>query len=56
MAMKPLGSNSFYHDDDMRSRLEASVGGIDPVSAWSRSMRLQMRFEITEGIGDVRAI
>ncbi len=47
------GLNSFYHDDDMRNRskhaLEALVRSLP-----ERSMRLQMRFEITEGIGDVR--
>ena len=49
------GLNSFYHDDDMRNRskraLEALIRSLP-----ERSMRLQMRFEITEGIGDVRAI
>jgi type IV secretory pathway VirB4 component len=48
------GLNSFYHDDDMRNRskraLEALVRSLP-----ERSMRLQMRFEITEGIGDVRS-
>ena len=47
------GINSFYHDDDMRNRskhaLEALIRSLP-----ERSMRLQMRFEITEGIGDVR--
>ncbi|MCZ2075730.1 MAG: hypothetical protein LC130_12120 [Bryobacterales bacterium] len=47
------GLNSFYHDDDMRNRskhaLEALIRSLP-----ERSMRLQMRFEITEGIGDVR--
>lgn len=47
------GLNSFYHDDDMRNRskrgLEALVRSLP-----ERSMRLQMRFEIAEGIGDVR--
>jgi type IV secretory pathway VirB4 component len=47
------GLNSFYHDDDMRNRskhaLEALVRSLP-----ERSMRLQIRFEITEGIGDVR--
>ncbi len=48
------GLNSFYHDDDMRNRskhaLEALIRSLP-----ERSMRLQMRFEITEGIGDVRS-
>lgn len=47
------GINSFYHDDDMRNRskrgLEALIRSLP-----ERAMRLQMRFEITEGIGDVR--
>ena len=47
------GLNSFYHDDDMRNRskhaLEALIRSLP-----ERSMRLQMRFEITEGIGDAR--
>lgn len=49
------GLNSFYHDDDMRNRskraLEALIRSLP-----ERSMRLQMRFEITEGIGDARAM
>lgn len=49
------GLNSFYHDDDMRNRskhaLEALIRSLP-----ERSMRLQMRFEITEGIGDFRAM
>ena len=48
------GLNSFYHDDDMRNRskhaLEALIRSLP-----ERSMRLQMRFEIAEGIGDVRS-
>ena len=47
------GLNSFYHDDDLRNRskhaLEALIRSLP-----ERSMRLQLRFEITEGIGDVR--
>jgi type IV secretory pathway VirB4 component len=47
------GLNSFYHDDTMRNRskhaLEALIRSLP-----ERSMRLQMRFEIAEGIGDVR--
>jgi type IV secretory pathway VirB4 component len=48
------GLSSFYHDDEMRNRskhaLEALVRSLP-----ERSMRLQMRFEITEGMGAVRA-
>ncbi len=48
------GINGFYHDDGMRNRskhaLEALIRSLP-----ERSMRLQMRFEICEGIGDVRS-
>ncbi len=47
------GLNSYYHDDEGRNRskhaFEALVRSLP-----ERSMRMQMRFEITEGIGDVR--
>jgi type IV secretory pathway VirB4 component len=49
------GLNSFYHDDEMRNRskhaLEALIRSLP-----ERSMRLQMRFEITEGLGEVRSV
>lgn len=49
------GLNSFYHDDEMRNRskhaLEALIRSLP-----ERSMRLQMRFEITEGLGEVRSL
>jgi hypothetical protein len=46
--------NGFYHDDSMRRlgpehALEAPIRSLP-----ERSMRLQMRFEICEGIGDAR--
>ncbi|MEZ5398851.1 MAG: hypothetical protein R2729_04225 [Bryobacteraceae bacterium] len=48
------GINGFYHDDQMRNRskhaLEALIRSLP-----ERSMRLQMRFEISEGIGDARS-
>ena len=48
------GLNSFYHDDEMRNRskqaLEALIRSLP-----ERSMRLQMRFEIAEGVGAARA-
>src|SRR5512139_874627 len=48
------GINGFYHDDGMRNRskhaLEALIRSLP-----ERSMRLQMRFEICEGIGDARS-
>jgi len=47
------GLNSYYHDDDNRNRskhaFEALVRSLP-----ERSMRMQVRFEIAEGIGDVR--
>ena len=47
------GLNSYYPDDDGRNRskrpFEALVRSLP-----ERSMRMQIRFEITEGIGDVR--
>jgi len=49
------GLNSFYHEDDLRNRskhaLEALIRSLP-----ERSMRLQMRFEITEGVGEVRSM
>jgi type IV secretory pathway VirB4 component len=47
------GINSFYHDDDLRNRSKHSLEALIR-SLPERSMRLQMRFEITEGIGDAR--
>lgn len=48
------GLNSFFHDDEARNRskhaLEALVRSLP-----ERSMRLQMRFEITEGSGVARS-
>ncbi len=47
------GLNSYYHDDEGRNRskhaFEALVRSLP-----ERSMRMQIRFEITEGIGEVR--
>jgi type IV secretory pathway VirB4 component len=49
------GLASFYHDDEIRNRskhaLEALIRGLP-----ERSMRLQLRFEITEGIGAPRSL
>ena len=47
------GLNSFYHDDDLRNRSKHALEALIRCLA-ERSMRLQLRFEITEGIGDVR--
>lgn len=47
------GINSYYHNEDGRNRtkmaLEALVRSLP-----ERSMRMQLRFEITEGLGDLR--
>jgi len=48
------GLNSFYHDDEMRNRSKHSLEALIR-SLPERSMRLQMRFEIAEGIGAARA-
>jgi type IV secretory pathway VirB4 component len=44
-----------YHDDDTRNRAKHSLEALIR-SLPERSMRLQMRFEITEGIGGVRTV
>src|SRR5215471_17393902 len=50
---KLSGINSFYHDDNMRNRSKHALESLIR-SLPERSMRLQTRFEVTEGIGDVR--
>ena len=47
------GLNSFYHDDEMRNRSKHSLEALIR-SLPERSMRLQMRFEIAQGIGPAR--
>ena len=47
------GLNSFYHDDEMRNRSKHSLEALVR-SLPERSMRLQMRFEIAQGIGPAR--
>lgn len=49
------GLNSFYHDDEIRNRSKHSLEALIR-SLPERSMRLQMRFEITEGLGEVRSM
>jgi type IV secretory pathway VirB4 component len=49
------GLNSFYHDDEIRNRSKHSLEALIR-SLPERSMRLQMRFEITEGLGEIRSI
>src|ERR1017187_7081425 len=43
------GLNSYYHDDDMRNRSKRAFEALVR-SLPERSMRMQVRFEITEGI------
>src|ERR1700737_595791 len=47
------GLNSYYHDDDMRNRSKRAFEALVR-SLPERSMRMQVRFEITEGIADAR--
>src|SRR4051794_4567711 len=47
------GLNSYYHDDEGRNRAKHAFEALVR-SLPERSMRMQIRFEITEGIGDVR--
>ena len=47
------GMNSYYHDDEMRNRVKASLEGLVR-SLPERSMRMQVRFEVVEGLGDLR--
>lgn len=49
------GLNSYYHDDDCRNRSKHAFEALLRALP-ERSMRMQVRFEITEGIGDVRAV
>ncbi|MCW5979581.1 MAG: hypothetical protein KIT09_16000 [Bryobacteraceae bacterium] len=48
-----FGLNSFYHNDELRNRSKHSLEALIRCLP-ERSMRLQVRFEITEGIGPVR--
>jgi len=43
----------YYHDDEMRNRVKASLEGLVR-SLPERSMRMQVRFEVMEGLGDLR--
>ena len=47
------GLNSYYHNDEMRNRLKGSLEALARALP-ERSMRMQMRFEIVEGLGDLR--
>jgi len=46
------GINSYYHSDEGRNRTKVALEALIR-SLPERSMRLQARFEITEGLGDL---
>ena len=46
------GINSYYHNDDGRNRTKVALEALIR-SLPERSMRMQARFEITEGLGDL---
>jgi len=46
------GINSYYHNDEGRNRTKVALEGLIR-SLPERSMRMQARFEITEGLGDL---
>ena len=47
------GAHSYYHSDDMRNRMKNALETLVR-SLPERSMRMQMRFEVVEGLGDLR--
>ena len=47
------GINSYYHNDDGRNRTKLALEALIR-SLPERSMRMQVRFEISEGLGDLR--
>ncbi len=47
------GINSYYHNDDGRNRTKLALEALIR-SLPERSMRMQVRFEIAEGLGDPR--
>ena len=47
------GINSYYHSDDGRNRTKLALEALIR-SLPERSMRMQVRFEIAEGLGDLR--
>src|SRR5262245_48284570 len=47
------GMNSYYHDDEMRNRMKGSLEALARALP-ERSMRMQVRFEIVEGLGELR--
>ncbi len=48
------GINAYYHNDDERNRAKMALEALIR-SLPERSMRMQVRFEITEGLGDLLA-
>src|SRR5512142_7921 len=46
------GINSYYHSDDARNQTKYSLEALVR-SLTERSMRMQVRFEIVEGLGDL---
>lgn len=49
------GINSYYHSDDTRNQTKCSLEALVR-SLTERSMRLQVRFEVVEGLGDLPAL
>ena len=47
------GINSYYHGDEIRNRMKGSLEALAR-SLPERSMRMQVRFEVVEGLGDLR--
>src|ERR1035441_8501913 len=47
------GINSYYHNDDGRNRTKLALEALIR-SLPERSMRMQVRFEVAEGLGDLR--
>jgi hypothetical protein len=47
------GMNSYYNGDEMRNRMKGSLEALARALP-ERSMRMQVRFEIVEGLGDLR--
>ena len=46
------GINSYYHNDEGRNRTKLAIEALIR-SLPERSMRMQVRFEVTEGLGDL---
>src|SRR5215469_2425800 len=48
------GINSYYHSDDTRNQTKQSLEALVR-SLGERSIRMQVRFEVVEGLGDLPA-